>query len=242
MMRRQQNDRSALTLLALVDLRPSGAWDQLRRPHMGITPIMDYAREHYGREYAPNTRETFRRQTMHQFVEAGIAQYNPDDPARPVNSPNACYQVSEEALRVIVAYGTPAWDAAVERWLEIGTPLAAKWGGDREMRMIPVKVAKRREVALTPGAHSELLRDILKSFAPRFAPGAEDATCSSSSSLTRRVAASNCPSSFPASSSSIAALTSSSDSALLKVRKTGSLPMARMKSDSGSLLMIPLPS
>ena len=92
MMRRQQNDRSALTLLALVDLRPSGAWDQLRRPLMGITPIMDYAREHYGREYAPNTRETFRRQTMHQFVEAGIAQYNPDDPARPVNSPNGKYR------------------------------------------------------------------------------------------------------------------------------------------------------
>ena len=77
MPRGQQNDRSALTLLALVDLSPSGAWNQLRRPLMGITPIMDYAREHYGREYAPNTRETFRRQTMHQFVEAGIARYNP---------------------------------------------------------------------------------------------------------------------------------------------------------------------
>ncbi|MDE0357219.1 MAG: BsuBI/PstI family type II restriction endonuclease [Gammaproteobacteria bacterium] len=173
MPRGQQNDRSALTLLALVDLKPSGAWYELRRPLMGITPIMDYAREHYGREYAPNTRETFRRQTMHQFVEAGIAHYNPDDPARPVNSPNACYQVSEEALRMIVAYGTPEWDAAVERWLEIGIPLAAKWAQDRQMQMIPVKVAKRREVALTPGVHSELIRDILKSFAPRFAPGAE---------------------------------------------------------------------
>ena len=41
------------------------------------------------------------------------------------------------------------------------------------MQMIPVKVAKRREVALTPGVHSELIRDILESFAPRFAPGAE---------------------------------------------------------------------
>ncbi len=173
MPRGQQNDRSALTLLALVDLRPSGAWDQLRRPLMGITPIMDYAREHYGREYAPNTRETFRRQTMHQFQEAGIAKYNPDDPARPVNSPNACYQVSEAALRVIVAYGKPAWDTAVERWLEIGTQLAAKWAQDRQMQMIPVKIAKRREVALTPGLHSELIRDILNSFAPRFAPGAE---------------------------------------------------------------------
>ncbi|MDE2772113.1 MAG: BsuBI/PstI family type II restriction endonuclease [Gemmatimonadota bacterium] len=173
MPRGQQNDRSALTLLALVDLRPSGVWNRLERPLMGITPIMDYSQENYGRDYAPNTRETFRRQTMHQFVEAGIALYNPDDPTRPVNSPNACYQISEEALRVIEAFDTPQWDAAVEQWLRIRTPLAAKWAQDRAMQMIPVKVAKDREVTLTPGAHSELISDILTSFAPRFAPGAE---------------------------------------------------------------------
>ena len=72
---------------------------------MGITPIMDYCREQYGREYEPNTRETFRRQTMHQFVEAGMALYNPDQPDRPVNSPKACYQISEEAYQVITTYG-----------------------------------------------------------------------------------------------------------------------------------------
>jgi adenine-specific DNA-methyltransferase len=173
MPRGQQNDRSALTLLALLDLHPSGSWNELRRPLLGITPIMDYARENYGREYAPNTRETFRRQTMHQFVEAGIARYNPDDPARPVNSPNACYQVSEEAVRAIMAFDTPAWDAAVERWLEVRTSLAAKWAREREMQMIPVKVAPGKEVVLTPGAHSELIAEILGSFAPRYAPGAE---------------------------------------------------------------------
>ena len=173
MPRGQQNDRSALTLLALVDLKPSGAWHQLRRPLMGITPIMDYAREHYGREYAPNSRETFRRQTMHQFVEAGIARYNPDDPARPVNSPKACYQISEEALRAIMTFDTPAWDSAVETWLAMRTSLAAKWAQDRAMQMIPVKVAPGQEVVLTPGGHSELISEILSWFAPRYAPGAE---------------------------------------------------------------------
>ena len=173
MPRGQQNDRSALTLLALVDVRPSRAWNQLSRPLMGITPIMDYAREHYGREYAPNTRETFRRQTMHQFVEAGIARYNPDDPSRPVNSPNACYQISEEARRAIMAFDTPGWDSAVETWLEIRNSLAAKWAQEREMQMIPVTVAPGQEVVLTPGAHSALISEILGSFAPRYAPGAE---------------------------------------------------------------------
>ena len=41
------------------------------------------------------------------------------------------------------------------------------------MQMIPVTVAPGREIALSPGAHSELIKNILASFAPRFAPGAE---------------------------------------------------------------------
>ena len=69
MPRRQQNERSALTLLALLDLKPSSNWQEIDRPLRGITPIMEYTRAHYGREYAPNTRETLRRQTMHHPEE-----------------------------------------------------------------------------------------------------------------------------------------------------------------------------
>lgn len=173
MPRGQRNERSALTLLALLDLRPDGTWDALERPLMGITPIMDFTREHFGREYAPNTRETFRRQTMHQFVEAGIALYNPDDPARAVNSPKACYQISEEAYTVIMTFGTDRWQATLDTYLEGQETLAAKWAKHREMQMIPVQVADGEEIALTPGAHSELIKKIIIEFAPRFAPGAE---------------------------------------------------------------------
>lgn len=173
MPRGQQNDRSALTLLALCGLQPSGAWNRLQRPMLGITPIMDFTREYYGREYAPNTRETFRRQTMHQFVEAGIAVCNPDDPARPVNSPSTCYQVSEAAYEVIRTSGTSEWPAALERWLTARESLVAKWAQDREMRMIPVTVAPGTEITLTPGDHSELMKGIIEEFAPRYAPGAE---------------------------------------------------------------------
>ena len=173
MPRGQQNDRSALTLLAILDLKPPGTWSELERPLMGITPIMDYAREHYGREYKPNTRETFRRQTMHQFVEARIAVYNPDDPARPVNSPNACYQISDEALTVILTFGTGAWQPALDNYLEGQKTLADKWAKHRQMQMVPVQLASGKEISLTPGAHSELIKDIITEFAPRFAPEAE---------------------------------------------------------------------
>ena len=169
----QQNERSALTLLALLDLKPSGIWDELERPLMGITPIMDYCREHYGREYAPNTRETFRRQTMHQFVEAGIALYNPDKLDRPVNSPKACYQISDEAFQAVLTFGTDNWQTTLETYLEGQETLAAKWAKHRQMQMIPVVLADGREISLTPDAHSELIKKIITEFAPRFTPGAE---------------------------------------------------------------------
>jgi len=169
----QLNDRSALTLLALLDLRPSGSWDRLGKPLMGITPIMEFIRRHYGREYAPNTRETFRRQTMHQFVEAGLALYNPDRPDRAVNSPKACYRIGEPAFQAMLTFGTERWEVTLESYLAGRETLVARWARRREMRMIPVKVADGQEIRLTPGAHSELIRDIITEFAPRFAPGAE---------------------------------------------------------------------
>src|SRR4051812_41094114 len=99
--RAQLNDRSALTLLALLDMRPDTPWKDALAPLIGITPIMDWSRNHYGVTYAPNTRETFRRQTMHQFVEAVLAVQNPDKLDRPVNSPKWCYQIEPRALDLL---------------------------------------------------------------------------------------------------------------------------------------------
>lgn len=59
--RAQQNERSALSLLALLNLTPRKKWAKAENPMLGITPIMDWVREHYDKDYAPNTRETVRR-------------------------------------------------------------------------------------------------------------------------------------------------------------------------------------
>ncbi len=173
MPRGQQNKRSALTLLALLDLKPSGRWSSIKQPLVGITPIMDYIRDHYGEQYAPNTRETIRRQTVHQFVEAGLAIHNPDDPERPVNSPRTCYQVSDEAAAAIRCYGTNEWDDALHGWLRAQPTLAERWARHRDMHMVAVEIADHQLTYLTPGRHSALIRQIIASFAPRFAPGAE---------------------------------------------------------------------
>lgn len=167
----QQNERSALTLLALLNLTPGKAWADADNPPMGITPIMDWVREHYGKEYAPNTRETFRRQTMHQFCDAGIVLYNPDKPDRPVNSPKAVYRIEPATLALLRTFGTPAWQANLAVYLSGRGTLLARYAREREQERIPVEIAPGKEITLSPGEHSELIRAIIEEFVPRFAPG-----------------------------------------------------------------------
>ena len=169
--RAQQNERSALCLLALLNLTPDKKWSMAEAPLIGITPIMDWAREHYAKEYAPNTRETIRRQSIHQFIAAGLALYNPDKPDRPVNSPKAVYQIEPAALALLRTFGTPAWHDNLPAYLSERESLAARYANEREQNRVPVRIAAGQQITLSPGEHSELIRSIMEEFAPRFAPG-----------------------------------------------------------------------
>lgn len=169
--RAQQNERSALCLLALLNLTPRKKWVLAENPLMGITPIMDWARKHYQKEYAPNTRETVRRQTMHQFVDAGIAVYNPDQPDRPVNSPKAVYQIEPATLELLRSFASKTWHDKLTDYLAQRETLTTKYAKEREQNRIPVRIAKDKKITLSPGEHSELIRAIVEDFGPRFAPG-----------------------------------------------------------------------
>lgn len=169
--RAQQNERSALCLLALLKLTAEKGWAEAEAPLMGITPIMDWVREHYDKYYAPNSRETIRRFTMHQFCDAGIALYNPDQPDRPVNSPKAVYQIEPAALGLLRTFGTAAWHDTLTDYLAERETLVERYAREREQNRVPVEISPGKEITLSPGEHSELIRDIIGDFAPRFAPG-----------------------------------------------------------------------
>ena len=169
--RAQQNERLALCLLALLNLSPDKAWVEAEAPLIGITPIMDWVWEHYAKDYAPNTRETVRRQTMHQFVNAGIAVYNPDDPDRPVNSPKAVYQIEPATLALLRSFGSATWRGNLKSYLAERETLVNRYAREREQNRIPVQIASGTSITLSTGEHSELIRAIIKDFAPRFAPG-----------------------------------------------------------------------
>lgn len=170
--REQHNERSALTLLALLDIKPDDSWSAAGSPVRGVTPIMEFAAEHYGKQYAPNTRETVRRFTLHQFQDAGIVVANPDKPGRPVNSPAYCYQVPEAVLGLVKLYGSPGWDEALDKYLASAGTLVARYANEREMNRIPLRIREGIEVTLSPGGQNDLIEKIVSDFCPRLTPDA----------------------------------------------------------------------
>jgi len=170
--REQKNERAALTLLALIDLTPTKAWSAAANPLMGVTPIMEFAAKHYRKKWAPNTRETVRRFTLHQFEQAGLVVANPDEPGRPTNSPNYCYQIEPRALVVIRTFGTTKWVDALRRYLVDVRTLAQRYAQARSMRRIPLVLAAGVTIELSPGGQNALVRKVIDEFCPRFTPGA----------------------------------------------------------------------
>jgi adenine-specific DNA-methyltransferase len=168
----QQNERSALVLLALLDLKPETPWHGATANQIGVTPIMDFIRTYYGKDYAPNTRETIRRQTLHQFVAAGLVEDNPDAPDLPVNSPKYSYRVTQEALALLSTFGTEGWVENVSTYLTAAETLVDRYARRRQMAMIPVRFGAGQEAYFRDMSHNRLIQAIITDFAERFAPGA----------------------------------------------------------------------
>ena len=167
----RSNERSALVLLALLSLVPGKPWGDAANPMLRTVEIMDWLRSQYGRDYKPNTRETIRRQTLHQFVDGGLVVLNPDEPKRPINSPRNCYQVQPVALKLLQSFGTDGWGQRVARYLEEVPGLRAQYESARSLEMIPVTLADGRAVILTPGGQNVLIKQMVEDFCSRWTPG-----------------------------------------------------------------------
>lgn len=169
--RAQLNERSALTLLALLGLGPKDPWADATSRHIGITPIMDFMKARYGKEYAPNTRETIRRQTIHQFVQGALILENPDAPDRPTNSPKTVYTIEQTALDLLRSFGTVEWDTRVQEYCMRVPALRDQYAQTRQVKRIPIKLPEDVFISLSPGGQNVLVERIMTDFAEIFTPG-----------------------------------------------------------------------
>ena len=168
--RERYKERSALVLLALLRLKPGDTWIKAHASALRTVDIMEWIREHYEVAYKPNTRETIRRQTLHQFLQGHLIVENPDEPTRPINSPKWCYQVTPEALYLIRSHGMLEFKENLYRYLQERPGLEVAYRRERDLLKIPVNLPQGVEIALSAGGQNTLLKAMIEEFCPRFTP------------------------------------------------------------------------
>ncbi|MGW7252669.1 BsuBI/PstI family type II restriction endonuclease [Streptomyces sp. NPDC054834] len=178
----QQSTRTALVLLAMFGLEPEEPWPAVRSNTLGITECMDWMAVHYplvkkGRtdptRYKPNSRESIRRKSVQQLIAAGVLVANSDMPDRTVNDQNNRYEPTAIALEALATFGTPQWEAGLQRFHDEYGILRERWDAERESRRVSVALpGDEEDITLSPGKHSELIRAVVESFRMEFTPGA----------------------------------------------------------------------
>lgn len=166
----QQNERSALTLLALLGLTPDMPWSAAGSPLMDITPMMDFFAQYYGKRYAPNTRETVRCETIHQFLDAGLVVINPDDPSRPTNSGLTVYQIEQSALELLRTFRTDEWENSLAAYQDSVEALKTKYAQERQQARLTVAINPNEIITLSQGGQNVLVEQVIRNFLPQFLP------------------------------------------------------------------------
>jgi len=96
---------------------------------------------------------------------------NPDDPRRPVNSPDNRYQIAPTLLKLARTYGSPAWMDNLTGFLKNAEGLRRLHPRERETVLIPVRLPNGTELKITAGGQNVLVKKIVEDFCPRFTPG-----------------------------------------------------------------------
>ncbi|HAW58542.1 MAG TPA: restriction endonuclease, partial [Bacteroidales bacterium] len=151
--KQQQNERSALTLLAIAQIREDSNWTEAVQQPIIIHDIMNFIRENYNRDYAENSRETIRRQTIHQFEQAGLIIRNTDEPKRPTNSPKTNYVASDDLLKVLHSIRTENFEFCLNEFIQNHGKLVETYDQRRKKHELTIRV-EGEVLNFSPGKHN----------------------------------------------------------------------------------------
>lgn len=166
--KQQQNNRSCWVFLALANIKPEDDWIVASAPLLATVHIMEFIRSEYEQDYKPNSRETIRRQTLHQFEQAQLIERNRDNPARATNSKDNNYSLNQVIIDILHTYPRSEWKEKVQQFSNDVPTLQAQYERTIEKEKIPITLPDGKEIKLSPGVHNQLHADIIHEFCPRF--------------------------------------------------------------------------
>ena len=162
---KHQNEICAYTLLALLGIAPNSSWSEADNQWIGIHDILLFAKECYGKDYAENTRESIRKNCLHQFRDAAMVEDN----GKATNSPSYKYRLTDEFCKLVKFYKTVAWELQLGSYIHEHGTLVEKYSSKKAMQKMPVHI-NGSDFEFSAGKHNQLQKAILEEFAPRFTP------------------------------------------------------------------------
>ena len=161
-----QADVCIYSILALAGIKKTTQWKNATNEWMRIHDIIQFANSYYYKGYAENSRETFRKQALHNFRNAAMVEDN----GMATNSPNYRWRITDEFLKVLRSIDKD--NSALLDFKEKHVSLVELYSSKRVMKKMPVKI-NGANYTFSPGKHNELQKSIIEEFAPRFAPNSE---------------------------------------------------------------------
>lgn len=149
----------------MAGIKPNGIWKNATNEWIRIHDIIVFTNNEYSKNYAENSRETFRKQALHHFRTAAIVEDN----NKATNSPDYRYRLTSEFLNVIRQKGTKS---IINSFLNKHQTLIEKYSSKKKMTKISV-VVNKSEISFSVGKHNQLQKLIIEEFATRFAPNSE---------------------------------------------------------------------
>jgi hypothetical protein len=160
----QLNERSALTLLALLNIKRNNVWSDCSNNLVrGTSEIIEFLNTHYEQDYKPNTRETFRKDTIDPFEIAGLIAKNFDEPERPVTSPKTSYRINDEALELLKNFNKKNWNELLIKYQKSSSSLKEKYAGGKSKNWIVLEIDEEI-LKISGGGQNDVLAKIVTHF------------------------------------------------------------------------------
>lgn len=112
----------SVMIFASVARVKSGKWNKVSEEYVGTHDMIAYINMHYPnkggldkKDYSENSRESFRKDTVYPWIEAGILEAKP---GLPTNDKNNSYRFTSVAAGLFRHYGTPDWEDHLNAYLE----------------------------------------------------------------------------------------------------------------------------
>ena len=152
----------------MADIDEQSTWDRSTNNWIRIHDIIQFVNTNYRKNYAENSRETFRKQAIQHFMQAGIIENND----KATNSPNFRYRITSEFKELIQKFDSDEWEFKLNEFLNSHETLKSKYESKRNLTKIPITV-NSEGFEFSTGKHNELQKAIIEEFAPRFAQNTE---------------------------------------------------------------------